>query len=253
MDIIKTLINKVLAVIPVDQKILGYILIGVGILILLLVIVTLVAKLFKKSPTANYQSKFQGARLTGSFNNLAQNPLTQNPNPSFNPATSPIRGNFPPKQNLGGEQGPGEFGLSKLKSQVEIESQPQALNIPSQRQAIPNINQPIGFQGGQSTSRVNPNLPSGGFVNIPARVAPKEDTSNKPPQMFSQSNPPAGFSMPVRTAETPQIKPKTIDPNLVDYIKKTKSLGYPNSAIRSELIKVGWNPIDVDQALSTSV
>ncbi len=256
MDLINTLINKILEVIPVDQKTLGYILIGVGVLIILLVIIFFIASLTKKSPTQNYQSKFEGARFSGPLSTpQSRATLNQNSNLSnFNPASSPIRGNFAPKSiPTSSPSAPNEFGLSKLRSQVEMASEPAPIAQTSVRQTIPVVGLNQNFQASpqvaaqsapQNLGFSSPNL--GGNQS---RSIPVGETNVASAQTFSAANPPAGFSMP---KEAPVVAPKPInlDPNLVDYIKKTKSLGYPNSAIRSELIKVGWNPIDVDQALS---
>ncbi len=142
MEIFQTLVRKILDVIPLDQKTLGFILVGLGVLIIILVIVSLLAKQFKNKSGVNYQTKFEGARLSGPLTSVPPSKLSaySSPNPNANFGNiSPIRGNFAPKPGTS-TLSSNEIGLSKLKSQVDFvpnETPAPASTVPT-RTIIPN-------------------------------------------------------------------------------------------------------------------
>lgn len=257
MEILDLLVRRILEVVPLTQTQLGYVFIGIGGLIILLVLIIGIASMFKKK--AEPQSKFRayaGRTQHGSqySNALGGDRRVHNEFHSELQKVKPV-GNFAPKNtapsavssNLGAGVGTGAGadglgGLSRLKAQAEFQDKSDVSQNTAANPTRPEGFVPVGYTASSSNS-VKPDQPIS---------EPKKQSFNNPSTPLSALD--QGQKLPETKPNEKleaQVKPKApIDDRLLDYIRNTKSQGFSSSAIRSELIKVGWNPIEVDRAIS---
>jgi len=289
------MINNLVSKIPVSQEILGYILVGLGALILVWVFLAFIfGRKRHKGPdrasavTNKGMPGFSGEGVNQGLNSaLKAVPSSARKASSVyipNAHTAPTGGNygqlpkephFPLDQHSGGETS-NASKPPELRKETEFKggSPGEPIRTPSKSGW-----KPVGFDNqvqssmGQNEHIKPADKPMGTNVNpslettqTPIEASPKDkgpgqgsvgNALHKEVDLGTfQAKQEKELKQETKQGPRPEamhVAPSTppIDPALMGYIKSTRGLGHQDSAIRSELVKAGWNQVDVDRALAS--
>lgn len=266
MEVIDLLIKRILNVVPLTQVQLGYVLIGLGAVIILLVLAVWIASKTRSNKKVEPRSRYSQYAGRSQAGAQFSSPILNNRN-SGSQATAKISpvGNFAPKNTSSNPtpiQKDALGGLSRLKAQAEFQVKDEsAKNVMGSGESKPPAGfVPVGYTSPNvginnaeekkevNTMSTNPTMSTSNEVSLEG----ENKSFNNPASPLSALD--QGQKIPnTKTGESneEELKPKPqIDESLLEYIRSTKSQGFSSSAIRSELVKAGWNPIEVDRAIS---
>ena len=245
MDAINIFIDKI----PLSRINFGYTLIGVGSFILLLVVVFFIVGKQRNKSKVNYSASPYDQKMGATGVGRSQARLAGAINTT--PSSVPQGGAVPPPPSTPNfvqpVKTPSSGGLKGLQTKTEFSAKPAGqikdFNTPN----TPPV--PVGMESYASPK-----------ASIPAtKVPPKPNfgletkaSTPPPPQGMAKEvnmqTKPVPLSIPEPVPEKVLATPP-VDAMIIDYIKKTRTSGHSDSAIRSELVKSGWNPIDIDRGL----